>query len=137
MMINKIMLMLLVFSSIAQAEFNEIDEKKLQELMKKDIVIIDIRREEEFKKYGIIKGAKTITFFDKKGVYDIPKWMNKFVKLVKNKEQKFVLYCAHANRTKVVGNFLSKNLGYKNVYDLKGGINYGWLDKGLKTVKYK
>jgi rhodanese-related sulfurtransferase len=30
---------------------------------------------------------------------------------------------------------LSNQAGYKNVYDLKGGINYGWIDKGLKTIK--
>jgi rhodanese-related sulfurtransferase len=61
--------------------------------------------------------------------------MNEFVKLVKTKETPFVIYCAHANRTKVVGNFLDSQMGYKEVYDLKGGINLGWIKKGLKTVR--
>jgi rhodanese-related sulfurtransferase len=30
---------------------------------------------------------------------------------------------------------LSSQLSYKNVYELEGGINYGWLDKGKTTVK--
>jgi rhodanese-related sulfurtransferase len=61
--------------------------------------------------------------------------MTQFVKIVPTKDTKFILVCAHANRTKVVANFLSKELGYTNVNELDGGINYGWIDKGLKTVK--
>jgi len=26
-------------------------------------------------------------------------------------------------------------LGYKNVYELDGGINWGWIDMGLETLK--
>jgi len=137
-MFKKLLLAMLVFVSIANAAFREVDEKELQQMVKENnVTIIDIRRDDEFKQYGIIKDAKTITFFDGRGKYDIPSWMNEFVKVVKTKKQPFIIYCAHANRSKVVGNFLSKQLGYENVYDLKGGINYGWLDKGLKTVKFK
>ena len=137
-MFKKIILATIVFVSIANASFREVDEKEFQTMVSKDnIVVIDIRRDDEFKQYGIIKNSKTITFFDERGKYDIPSWMEKFSKLVKTKDQPFILYCAHANRSKVVGNFLDKQLGYKNVYDLKGGINYGWIDKGLKTVKFK
>ena len=65
------------------------------------------------------------------------KWLSEFSNVVKDKNQTFVIYCAHANRTKMVGDFLSKQLGYKDVYELTGGINYGWIDKGMKTVEYK
>jgi len=133
----KILLTISIVYSSLFANFSEINEKKLQELIKKDIVVIDIRRDDEFKQYGIIENSKTLTFFDGRGKYNIPTWMKEFTKLVKTKEQPFVIYCAHANRSKDVGNFLSKQLGYKEVYDLKGGINYGWIDKGLKTVKFK
>jgi len=137
-MFKKLLLAMLVCVSIANAAFREVDEKELQQMVKENnVTIIDIRRDDEFKQYGIIKDSKTITFFDGRGKYDIPSWMNEFVKVVKTKKQPFIIYCAHANRSKVVGNFLSKQLGYENVYDLKGGINYGWLDKGLKTVKFK
>jgi len=137
-MFKKIILAMVLFASIANASFREVDEKEFSKMVLKDnVVVIDIRRYDEFKQYGIIKDAKTITFFDGKGKYDVPAWMNEFVKVVKTKDQPFILYCAHANRSKVVGNFLDKQLGYKNVYDLKGGINYGWIDKGLKTVKLK
>jgi rhodanese-related sulfurtransferase len=136
-MIKKVLFGVLFFTCIANATFKEVDYKELIKMKKQNIVVIDIRRLDEFKKYGIIKGANTLTFFNNKGAYNVSVWMNKFVKLVKTKEQVFVLYCAHANRTKVVGNFLSKKLGYKNVYDLKGGIDNGWIKKGMNTVEFK
>jgi rhodanese-related sulfurtransferase len=45
------------------------------------------------------------------------------------------LVCAHANRSKTVGKFLNAKTGYKNIFELAGGINYGWIDKGLSTTK--
>ena len=135
-MFRKMVLVVLFMSSLF-ADFSEIDAVKLRKMIKNGVVVIDIRRDEEFKHFGIIEGSHMLTFFDGKGKYNIPLWMNEFVKLVKDKKQPFVIYCAHANRTKVVGNFLSKQLNYENVYDLKGGINYGWIDKGFKTVRIK
>ncbi|MGB3750361.1 MAG: rhodanese-like domain-containing protein, partial [Arcobacteraceae bacterium] len=98
-------------------------------------VLIDIRREDEWNHYGIIEGSHKLTFFDETGDYDFNAWMAEFIKIVKDKNQKFILVCAHANRTKTVGNFLATELRYTNVNELDGGINYGWIDKGLKTVK--
>jgi len=135
-MFKKILLLCLI-TTLSFASFSEVDYKQLQNMIKKGVKVIDIRRIDEFKRFGIIKSAHTLTFFDDRGNYDISSWMNKFTKIVKSKDESFVLYCAHANRSKVVGDFLSKQVGYKNVYDLKGGIEYGWIDKGLKTVKYK
>ena len=136
-MLKKIILSLLITISFLKADFKEINEVQLQDMIKNNIVVIDIRRDEEFRRLGIIKGSIPITFFKKGGSYDIPAWMSEFAKYVKSKDQAFVLVCAHANRTKVVGEFLSNKLKYKNVYDLKGGIEYGWIDKKLKTIKYK
>ena len=126
-----------ILTSSVFAEFATIDTEKMQIFLKnKSAIFIDIRRVDEFKQYGIIENSHKLTFFDNRGEYDIDKWMTKFIKIVKNKEQPFVLICAHANRTKVVGNFLNTQVGYKNVYDLEGGINYGWIDKGFQTIKY-
>ena len=136
-MFKKLMLILLISLSILNADFKEVNEIELQKMIKNGVVVIDIRRDEEHKALGLINSSTALTFFKKDGSYNVPEWMNEFVKLVKDKKQPFVIYCAHANRTKVVGNFLSKQLNYENVYDLKGGINYGWIDKGFKTVRIK
>ena len=133
-MLKKILL-LLVLTNILFADFKTISTEEVQQEIKNGTVLIDIRRDNEWKEYGIIKGSHKITFFDDKGQYDVNKWMEQFIKIVKNKEQKFILVCAHANRTKTVGAFLSSQLNYKNVFELDGGIKHGWINKGLKIVK--
>lgn len=126
---------LLLLGNLLFADFKTMNTHDVKTEIRKGTTIIDIRRKDEWNKYGIIKGSHKLTFFDDKGKYDINKWMEEFIKIVKNKEQKFILVCAHANRTKVVGGFLSKQLRYQNAFELDGGINYGWIDKGLQTVK--
>ena len=133
----RIFLILSLFFAALFADLKEVDNTQLAEMKEKGVVVIDIRTLGEWKEYGIIENAKPITFFDEKGNYDITKWLSEFSKYVKDKNQAFVIYCAHANRTKMLGNFLNKQVGYTNVYELEGGINYGWIDKGKKTVEYK
>ena len=133
----RIFILLSLFFAALFADLKVVNNTQLAEMQNKDVVVIDIRTLGEWKEYGIIQNAKPITFFDEKGKYDTTKWLNEFSKYVKDKNQTFVIYCSHANRTKMLGNFLNKQLGYENVYELEGGINYGWIDKGLKTVEYK
>ena len=134
-MLKKMFLSVLLLSSLLYADFTTIDASQVQEAIKNGTPVIDIRTPGEWKQYGIIKGSYKIMFFDDNGKYDVQKWMKEFTKIVKNKNQPFILYCAHANRSKAVGRMLDEQAGYKNVYELKGGINYGWIDIGLKTVK--
>ena len=133
----RIFVLLSLFFAALFADLKVVNENELTQMQNKNVVVIDIRTLSEWKEYGIIENAKPITFFDEKGNYDMTKWLSEFSNVVKDKNQTFVIYCAHANRTKMVGDFLSKQLGYKDVYELTGGINYGWIDKGMKTVEYK
>jgi len=134
---KKAFLIMVAITVSLSAKFTTINIKTFEEMRKKGVVVVDIRRKEEWQKTGIIKGAKTITFFDKDGDYDFIKFMAKFTKYVKNKHQPFIIYCAHANRTKVLGKALSQMFYLENVYDLEDGIENGWLKAGKKTVKYK
>lgn len=131
---KKIALSLLCTLSLF-AELKEIDAQTLLTMQKKGIPVIDIRTPQEWQERGIIKGAHKIMFFTPKGGADVPNFMFKLGHLVTDKEKPFIIYCAHANRTKELGKWLSKTLGFKHVLELKGGIEYGWIDKGFKTVK--
>ena len=133
-MLKKILLVSLFIGSL-MADFTTLTTKQVQNAIKHGVVVIDIRTLDEYKEYGTIKGSHKLTFFDEKGAYNIEKWMNNFTKIVTTQDQPFILVCAHANRSKVVGKFLNEQVKYKNVQELQGGINYGWIDKGLKTVK--
>jgi rhodanese-related sulfurtransferase len=61
--------------------------------------------------------------------------MGKIAKFVKDENQPFILVCRSGSRTKTVGSFLSRDMGYKRVYDLADGIVYNWIKKG-KQVSY-
>ena len=115
--------------------FKSLSTKEFQQKREEGFEVIDIRRAEEWEHYGIIEGSHKITFFDAVGQFDIDQFLEEFMKVVTNKEQPFILVCAHANRTKTVGEIMGLKLRYKNVYELDGGINWGWIDKGLETVK--
>jgi len=116
--------------------FEEISEDTLQDMIDKGVKVFDIRRKDEFLSTGIIEKSIPLTFFDETGAHDIENWMNEFNKHVISKDQEIVLICARANRTKAVGDFLSKQMNYAKVYDLRGGIS-SWIGKGLKTVEFK
>ena len=131
----KKLMLIIVLSYSLFAELKEVNADTLIQMQKQGIPVIDIRTPQEWKDRGIIKGAHKIMFFTPKGGADVPNFMFELGHLVKNKEQPFIIYCAHANRTKELGKWLSNKLGFKKVYELKGGIEYGWINTKHETVK--
>jgi rhodanese-related sulfurtransferase len=115
--------------------FKSLSTKEFQQKKEEGFVVIDIRRVDEWEEYGIIEGSHKITFFDEAGAFDLDAFLGVFCEVVTHKDQPFILVCAHANRTKTAGEIMGSKLGYKNVYELDGGINWGWIDKGFQTVK--
>ncbi|RXK03038.1 sulfurtransferase [Arcobacter sp. CECT 8989] len=111
----------------------DLSPSEVEKLINDDVVMIDVRREDEFKHTGIIKNSHKMTFFDMFGNCDVPTWLSKFEKLVKSKDQLIVLICAHANRTRTIADFLIQNHGYTNIAHLEGGIA-NWLDEGRETL---
>lgn len=107
----------------------------VEKMINDNIVMIDIRRVDEWEMTGVIKNAHLLTFIDQYGTYDIDKWMSEFKKLVTSKEQTFVLICAHANRTRYLGNYLVLQ-GYKHAAHLSGGMAL-WLDEQREVIEYK
>ena len=111
----------------------DLPPKSVQYMAEDNIVMIDVRREEEWENTGIIKNAHKLTFFDIYGNCDVATWLHKFEKLVKSKDQQFILICAHANRTRTIGNFLIQNHGYTNVTHLEGGMAL-WCEEGREVI---
>jgi rhodanese-related sulfurtransferase len=131
---KKTLLLLLLPLSVI-AEFRSLSTQEVQAKIAQGVPIIDVRRAEEFEKFGVIPGSHKLTFFNKQGRYNIEKWLQDFSKIVKNSNDEFILVCAHANRTKTIGSFLDSKTRYNNISELAGGIKYGWIDKGLATTK--
>jgi rhodanese-related sulfurtransferase len=116
----------LVLTSIlagnAFAELGDLSNNQLKQMMADNVVMVDIRRADEWQQSGVIEGSHLLTFFDKKGHYDIEKWLTDLSKIV-DKNDKLVLICRSGNRTGTVGKFLDQKLGFPQVYHLKKGIS--------------
>jgi len=131
---TRILLALALLSVTLFAEFKTVDATEFEKLQKEGLVVIDIRTEQEWKDTGIIEGSHKITFFSEQGQPLLADWFFEVGHLVKDKKEPFIIYCAHASRTKALGEGLM-NMGFENVYELKGGIENGWIKVGKKTVK--
>ena len=107
----------------------------LKKAQKEGAVIIDVRREDEWKDTGVISDALTITAFQQSGTID-PKFQEKFLDVVPSTETPLVLYCGIGVRSANIGNALINQLGYTNVSHLTTGIR-GWLAEGHEVVEYK
>jgi len=119
------------------AGFSDINSTQLKELRSHNVPIIDIRTPQEWQQTGIIEGSHPIMFFDIYGQDHAKEWIEQLQKISPDKSKPIIIYCAHANRTKAVGRWLVDQMGYKYVYELAGGIEYGWRDLGEETVTYK
>jgi len=131
---KKMILAMLLLSMSLFAGFETIEAKALKKLQKEGVPVIDIRTPQEWNATGIIEGAYPITFFAENGQPLLADWFFEVGHLVKDKKTPFIIYCAHANRTQALGEGLMQ-MGFENVYQLKGGIENGWIKAGEKTVK--
>jgi len=105
-------------------QYKRIDNEELKELMKKDDVqLIDVRTPEETS-YGVIEGAKLMDFYN-------PNFVNNVKGL--DKDKPVIVYCAVGGRSASASQKL-KQLGFKEIYDLKGGIR-GWQQGGNPLSK--
>ena len=131
---KKLLLIAGLLSTVLFADFKTVDADEFAKLQAKGYPVIDIRTPMEWKQTGIIEGAHKMMFFTPNGQPDLAQWFFDLGHLVKDKKEPILIYCAHANRTQSLGQGLSQ-MGFENVYELKGGIENGWIKAGKKTVK--
>ena len=131
---KKIALVLVMLTLSLFAELKTIDSDTLEKMQAQGVPVIDIRTPMEWHQTGIIKGAHKMMFFTPNGQPDLAQWFYDLGRIVKNKKEPFIIYCAHANRTQSLGEGLVQ-MGFENVYQLKGGIENGWIKAGKPTVK--
>ena len=106
----------------------------LKTAMEEGMIVIDIRREEEWRETGIIEGAHTITAFTADGRLH-PEFQQKFFSLVSGPDVPVMLYCRTGNRTTSLGNALIDQIGFSQVSHLTEGI-VGWQKNGHPVVAY-
>lgn len=109
---KKLFLIILFFACADQKlEIQLLEKHEFQVLMNQDVQLIDVRTSEEYSK-GFIEEAQNID-------YNSTDFANKISKLDKNKP--VLLYCAMGGRSSKASKVF-KSLGFKKIYDLKGGF---------------
>ena len=114
--------------------YSNIDNAFLKDLIAKGVTVVDIRRQEEWQQTGIVKGSKTITFFDRTGQIN-PNFLPEFTAITKP-DQPVALICRTGNRTQAASQAIAQQLGYKNVLNVTHGIT-GWIAEKRPVVKYQ
>ena len=112
----------------------DLSPKELMTYQSNGVLIVDIRRNEEWTATGIINGAKTITAFTKAGSLH-PDFQVKFASLVPNPDTPFILYCRSGRRSELLRDALETSMAFTKAMHLSGGI-VGWKKDGKKLVNY-
>ena len=122
----------LLFINVSIAKVINVDNTQLKKLIKKDTLIVDIRRSSEWKDTGVIPNSVLITFFDKRGNYNLKQW---YKQLLENSSynKDIILICRSGRRTKIAADIISKNLGI-NVYNVTNGIK-SWIQSNETLLK--
>ena len=120
---------MLVFSAACRAQ----DERLLEpsaaaDLMRRnrdnsDFLILDVRTAQEFRQ-GYIEGAVLLDYY-------ASDFRERFAQL--DRDATILTYCRSGNRSSHVLK-MADDLGFKNVYDLRGGI-LAWTEAGLPLSK--
>jgi rhodanese-related sulfurtransferase len=117
---------------VEEPKYKNVSNNELKSLLASGTKIIDIRRPDEWKKTGVVKGSQLLTFFDTRGRVN-PSFKDKFEKLV-NKDDKVILICRTGNRTGVVSRYLAEREGFTGVINVQKGITH-WIKEGNPVTK--
>ncbi len=131
---NFLVLVLLGTASVTVAEVTEVDNQALQKLIDEGVPVIDVRRIDEWEKTGVIEGAHTLTFFDKRGRYDAQKWLQALDDIAP-KGSPVILICEAGVRSKAIAGLLDKRLGYPGVHNHTKGMS-DWIKQKQPVVAY-
>jgi len=127
-------LILCSFNLLA-TELGQLNPEQLENLQQRqNPLIIDVRTSKEWTQTGIIPNSHPLQFFDERGNFDEKKWLADLKDLQENSDQTIVLVCRSGNRSRKVGELLTKKLGMKNIYHLSNGIQQ-WLKSSHKLVE--
>ena len=125
-MIKRVFLIILISFGLSYA-YENLNSKQFHEMVQKErnVIVLDVRTPQEYEADGHIPNSILIP------IQVLPQYVKD---LEKFKDRKILVYCRSGNRSVVASKFLEQ-YGFKNVYNLKGGI-IEWKNQGL-PVEYR
>ena len=130
-----ITIFLMISSMSLFAEIVEVNNDKIDKLIKVGVPLVDIRTEREWYETGVIDQSNLLTFFDKYGNSKVEEWITKFEKIAGRKDP-VIIICRSGRRSRVVANYLVQKENYLTVYHATNGIK-SWIESNNKIVEPK
>lgn len=115
------------------AGYSNVTNAQLQTLLDQGSLLIDIRREDEWRATGLIEKAVPLTFFLRDGQLN-PQFAPELLKLAPI-DKPLALVCRSGNRTRFASSAIAQQLGYKQVFNVTHGMK-GWLLENRPVVAY-
>ena len=122
-----------LFTKFVNAEVIDINNRELSNLIEKEIKIIDVRTQREWKSNGIIKGSFLISLLNKNKKFIFEDWYEMFKNKFGNNKS-IVFICASGVRSNYISHLVKKKEPDLKVYNLKKGINY-WIRSGNRIYR--
>lgn len=140
--LRPLVLVLMVSPLSVLAEVEQVTNEELKALRDQGVVLIDVRREDEWQRSGIIEGSQLLTFFDRRGRYDVNQWLQDLEAIAPG-DTPFLLICEVGGRTGNISKLLERMPDYganadraTRVHNLTRGIRH-WIAKGQSVVPYQ
>lgn len=105
-----------------KSEIEEVDPAEVHELIDEGVVVVDVRESDEVAA-GHLPGAKHVP----RGHLE-----SRIEMAVSDRDANIVLYCASGVRSAYAARTLTRDLGYKHVRSMTGGITL-WKDRGYEV----
>ena len=128
-----ITIFMMISSMSLFAEIVEVNNDKIDKLIKVGVPLVDIRTEREWYETGVIDQSNLLTFFDKYGNSKVEEWITKFEKIAGRKDP-VIIICRSGRRSRVVANYLVQKENYLTVYHATNGIK-SWIESNNKIVE--
>ena len=128
-----ITIFLMISSMSLFAEIVEVNNDKIDKLIKVGVPLVDIRTKREWYETGVIDQSNLLTFFDKYGNSKVEEWITKFEKIAGRKDP-VIIICRSGRRSRVVANYLVQKENYLTVYHATNGIK-SWIESNKKIVE--
>lgn len=120
-------------SACSEPPYTNLNNGQLETLLDQGVPVFDIRRAAEWQQTGVIEGSRLMTFVDDDGRV-LPDFLTRFSAQTA-KDEPVILICRTGNRTRTLARYLSEDLGYTRVYNVRRGI-LDWIsdDRAVKRI---
>ena len=130
-----LLVIFVLFTKFVNAEVIDLNNRELSNLIEKEIKIIDVRTENEWKSTGIIEKSFLISLLNKNKKFIFEDWYKMFnSKFGKNKSIIFI--CASGVRSNYISHLVQRKKPDLIIYNLQKGINH-WIRSGNKINRLK